>query len=47
MPLLTAQIVKSSHHWAGIYFTFLEKRPIPNSKDFQTNFRPSLKKSEK
>ena len=35
MHLLQALIVKNSHILAGVYFTFLGKRPIPNLKGFQ------------
>ena len=35
MSLLTAPFIKSTHILVGVYFIFVKKRPIPNSKVFQ------------
>ena len=35
MSLLTAPFIKSTHILIGVYFIFVKKRPIPNSKVFQ------------
>ena len=35
MSLLTVPIVENSHILAGIYFTFVKKRPKPNTNVLQ------------
>ena len=47
MFLLTAQIVTNSHILAGIYFTFLKKRPGANLKLFWYQIWTSVKRSVK